>query len=400
MIWEYIIPAIFGTAIFIQLIYLLFVFTRLIRHNDVSDSKDLPSVSVVVAAWNELENLKELLPLLDEQNYPKFEVIIVDDRSSDGTYDYLRANEGGFKKVKYVHVKALPEHFTAKKYAVTMGIKKATNDVILLTDADCRPLSENWLRQMALQFGGDNEVVLGFSPYDKYKGLLNAFIRYETFQTVVQYMSFAKVGAPFMGVGRNLMYKRDAFWKNKGFTSHMHLLSGDDDLFVNEIGGNKNTTISTDYNSYVSSEPKFTFSDWVTQKRRHLSVGKKYKLRDKITIGLLWASFLLSWILIIPAFVAAPSWFLLPEWLVVPNDWLGQYGLKHYQPFNNWMRTVSVTFSIWLVLRWLILSLCNKKLGRTVTWFKIPPLDFLYFLYLIVFGLITLVSNPKKIKWR
>jgi glycosyltransferase involved in cell wall biosynthesis len=400
VIWEYIIPAIFGTAIFIQLIYLLFVFTSLIVHNDLGVSKSFPSVSIVVASWNELDNLKELLPLLDRQKYPEYEIIVVDDRSSDGTYDYLRVNEEGFKHLKFVHVQALPEHFTAKKYAVTMGIKKASNDVILLTDADCRPLSENWIKQMASQLGDENEVVLGFSPYDQYPGILNAFIRYETFQTAVQYLSFAKVGVPFMGVGRNLMYKRTCFWNNKGFTSHMSLLSGDDDLFINEIAKKSNTKISMDYDSYVSSEPKLTFSDWLTQKRRHLSVGKKYKQRDKISLGLLWFSFLACWLFAIPVFFSSPSWFLLSDCLRVPNEWLIQFGVKHYEPFNNWMRTVLVVFGFWLFLRWMILSLCNKKLGRTVTWFKILPLDFLYFVYLIFFGIMTLISNPKKIKWR
>lgn len=404
MIWEYVFPAVFGLAFLVQLIYLLFVFTSLIRHRDIALKEEykenLPSVSIVIAAWNELDNLKELLPLLEKQQYPDFEIILVNDRSSDGTYDYLLNNEGNYKYVKCVHIKELPEHFTAKKYAVTMGIQKATKEVILLTDADCRPKTDAWISQMAVQLTEYTEVVLGFSPYDPYPGWLNAFIRYETFQTALQYFSFATVGAPFMGVGRNLMYRRESFWENKGFTTHMGLLSGDDDLFINQISKKGNTVISTDELSYVYSEPKLTFKDWVTQKKRHLSVGKRYKFRDKLSLGLLWMSFLACCFFFVPALISEPTWFMMPEWLKVSNESLSQFGIKHYEPFSNWMRVVSGVFFFWIMLRWLILTLANKKLGHTVSSGKILALDFLYFVYLVVFGVLTLVSNPKKIKWR
>ncbi len=402
MIWEYIIPAVFGAAVLIQLVYLLFIFTTLINHKNVESEtvSDFPAVSVVLAAWNELHNLKELLPLLDNQDYPDFEVIVVDDRSSDGTYDYLRTNEGQFSKVSYVHVKALPEHFTAKKYAVTMGIKKASKEVILLTDADCRPASNQWIKSMAAQLADNKELVLGFSPYYVYPGLLNAFIRYETFQTALQYFSFAKAGIPFMGVGRNLMYSREKFWKSNGFTKHIGLLSGDDDLFVNEISEKENTGVCTSPDSYMYSEPKRIFKDWVTQKRRHLSVGKRYKFRDKMTIGLLWMSFITLWCVFIPTLFAEPSWFVLPEWLRVSDEWLLQYGFQQYKPITNWMRLAFGVFVFWLFLRWFILHKCNKSLGNTIRSSKLIYYDFLYFVYLVVFGVMTVFSNPKKIKWR
>ena len=402
MINNYLIPVLFGLAVLIQLIYLLIVFTSLLRHYDV-DADQLegqwPGVSIVVAAWNELDNLKELLPLLDQQEYPDFEVILIDDRSSDGTYDYLRTNEGQYKHVKMVHVNALPEHFTAKKYAVTMGIKKASKELILLTDADCRPTTQ-WVKQMVAQLDEHTEVVLGVSPYTAEEGRLNKFIRYETFQTALQYLSFAKIGIPFMGVGRNLLYRKNSFWRIGGFTTHLNLLSGDDDLFVNELARKDNTKICIDPVAQVYSEPKHTFDEWVIQKRRHLSVGKRYKRRDQISIGLLWMSLLSVWLLLIPAFFAEPSWFQLVDWLRVPSTFLDQYGLQHYLPYTNWMRVVTCTFLGWVLIRWLILYYTNKKLGRMVTSKSLVYLDFLYFVYLIVFGVLTLVSNPQKIKWR
>lgn len=400
---ELIFPILFFVAIGVQLIYILFVFTKLIGHRDFEsniEGQELPPVSIVVAASNELENLKRLLPILDNQNYPKFEVVVADDRSSDGTYDYLLTNEGGFKNITLLRVLSLPQHYTAKKYAVTMAIKKSKYDLLLFTDADCLPESGDWLKNMVCQLTSEKDIVLGFSKYEEMPGGLNALIRYETFQTALQYLSFALAKVPYMGVGRNLMYRKPLFWKNNGFSSHQGLLSGDDDLFINQASNKNNVAICISKNSNTTSKPKETWEEWFVQKRRHLSVGKKYKLRDKLNLGLLWYSQMFTWFMLIPAFFSYPSMFEAPEWSRISNEFLKQYHLAHWYPFNDWMRLVMGVFCFWLLLKWIVLSKANKKLDNTVSNFKIPYYDFLYTLYLLIFGFITLFSNPKKIKWR
>lgn len=387
-----------------QLIYLLFVFTRLIRHRDFEndyEGQSFPSVSIIIAAMNELKNLKELLPLLEQQEYPTFEIIVADDRSNDGTYDYLLNNESGFKKVTFSRIESTPAHFTSKKYAMTVAIKKSKYDIILTTDADCRPTDNQWIANMVTQLTEDKSVVLGVSPYYYYKGLLNAFIRYETFQTAVQYLSFTLAKVPFMGVGRNLMFRKELFWQTNGYMRHADLLSGDDDLFINEATNSSNVAIAVSKETHVYSDPKLAFSDWVTQKKRHLSVGKRYKLKDKITIGLLWMSLLLSWFLFIPTLFSPPPFALnLPPWLIVPNELLAKANLQHWPPFTNWMRLVTCTFVGWLLVRWLILGLCNKRLSVFVKSWKILWFDLLYAFYILFFGIITIFSNPKKLKWK
>jgi glycosyltransferase involved in cell wall biosynthesis len=395
---------IFFAAIAIQTFYLLFVFTKLLGHSDlvpnVVENKH-PGVSIIVAASNELENLKALLPMLAAQNYPKFEILVADDRSSDGTYDYLLNNEEGIPFLSFVRILDLPGHFTAKKYAVTMAIKKSKYGVLLFTDADCRPSSENWLKNMVTQLSFGKEIVLGFSKYSFENTKLNALIRYETFQTALQYLSFALVNAPYMGVGRNLMYDKALFWKNNGFASHHGLLSGDDDLFINEVATKSNVAICINEDSQTISTPKKTWQEWFNQKRRHLSVGKRYKIKDKINLGLLWFSQLISWFLFIPIFfIGPPDWWLAPDWSRIPVDVLKQYGLGHFYPFNDWMRLILGVFVSWILLRWLILAKANNKLGRTVSSLKIPYYDFLFVVYLLCFGVVTLFSNPKKIKWK
>jgi glycosyltransferase involved in cell wall biosynthesis len=365
------------------------------------EGQNFPPVSIIIAASNELENLRELLPLLEKQDYPKFEVVVGDDRSSDGTYDFLLNNESAFKNVVFSRIESTPNHFTGKKYAMTVAIKKSLYNIILTTDADCRPVSDQWLRQMVSQLTEDKSVVLGISPYYYHKGSLNSFIRYETFQTALQYTSFTLAKVPFMGVGRNLMFRKELFWKTNGYMRHADLLSGDDDLFINEATTGRNVSIATDKEAQMYSDPKRTFADWVTQKRRHLSVGKRYKLKDKVTIGLLWLSLLLSWFLFIPTlFIKPPFELTLPDWLIVPNDWLSQFQLQHWEPFTNWMRLVLVVFVGWLLIRWLILHLSKKRLSLSIKSWKIPWLDLQYAVYLLIFGIITMLSNPKKLKWK
>lgn len=401
--WHYLLPFIFFAAVVIQLTFILGIFTRLLSHFDFerdSEEKKKPSVSIVVAAWNELENLKELLPLLEAQEYPNFEIVIADDRSHDGTYDYLLFNEGAYKKMSFVRIESLPSHFTAKKYAVTMGIKKATKEIILLTDADCRPTSTLWIDTMVAQMTQGKDVVLGFSPYEFEDSRLNSLIRYETFQTAIQYFSFTLAKIPYMGIGRNLMYRRELFWVKNGFASHHGLLGGDDDLFINEASNKQNVAICLDPDTHIMSVPKKTWKEWITQKRRHLSVGKRYKLRDKISLGLLAASHLICWLWFVPVFFVKPEWFEAPEWSRIPTNLLDDNNLQDFYLYNDWMRLITFVFIIWLITRWIVLAKANIKLNNTVNSWKIPYYDLLYAGYYLVFGLITIFSNPKKIKWR
>lgn len=402
MTWTDLISALFLLALGLQVVFYLVMFSPLAFYKPTpveEETTSWPGVSVVVAAWNELFNLGELILLLEAQDYPDLEIILVDDRSSDGTYDFLLSDLAPFQRTKFVHIDALPDHFTAKKYAVTMGIKKASKEIILVTDADCRPVSDQWVKQM-VQHLGNKDVVLGFSPYYGFQGLLNAFIRYETFQTAVQYMAFALSGVPFMGVGRNLMYRKSLFWRNNGFASHYALLSGDDDLFVNESANRQNTAVCLAPETHVYSMPKLTYQSWYKQKLRHLSVGKRYKRRDQLLLGLLWFSQIISWLFWIPAMFVPAHWFQTPDWARFPNDWTAAQPWLSSPHVPDWVRFILGLGVFWILLKWIWLAQMNKKLGKTLNSWKLIGYDALYATYLLVFGIITLLSNPKKLKWR
>lgn len=271
-------------CLIIQLYYLLVIQRKfsVFKSYKSNQFEAFYPVSVIICARNESTNLKKYLPFILEQNHPNFEVIVVNDCSYDDSEDVLKVIAQKYSHLKVVKIEEHPRFKTAKKFAATLGIKAAANEIILFTDADCKPETENWIDEMTAHYHNEKtEIVLGYSPYLKHKGLLNGLIRYETFQTALNYFSYAINGMPYMGVGRNLSYKKSLFFRNKGFASHMHIPSGDDDLFVNENSTASNTVIEVSKESYVWSEPKLTWGSYWKQKTRHLGAGNAYKSQDK-----------------------------------------------------------------------------------------------------------------------
>ena len=267
---------------------------------------------MIVCAKNEAENVSKFVPLLAAQNYPNFEIILIDDASIDNTLDIFEDFEKQYSNVRLVKVENNEAFWANKKFALTLGIKAAKNEYLLLTDADCQPSSENWISEMSSHFTLKKTIVLGYGAYDKIAGsFLNKIIRFETMITAVQYFSWAKVGKPYMGVGRNLAYKREEFFNQNGFIEHMKIRSGDDDLFINQAGNKMNTTISFNEEGFTYSKPKTTYKDWFKQKRRHVSTAAHYKAFDKFQLSIFYISQLMFFVLAIVLLG------FLYEWIIV-----------------------------------------------------------------------------------
>lgn len=279
---------IIGVA-FIHQIYFYLRYLRLggkVTSQTDSDVQ-LPAVSVIVCAHNEYDNLQDYLSILLEQDYPCYEVIVVDDSSEDGSDLLLERWSQQYGNLYHTFVPHGARVLSNKKLALTIGIKAAHHDYLLLTDADCRPESKHWIREMMKGFSNEQtELVLGFSPYFEKKGLLNHIIGYDTLFNGLQYMGMARAGKPYMGVGRNLAYKRETFFSVGGFKGLLGNRAGDDDLFVNRIANAANTVVVNNPNSIVWSVPKTTWREWFHQKRRHLSVSPQYRTRSKIQVTL------------------------------------------------------------------------------------------------------------------
>jgi glycosyltransferase involved in cell wall biosynthesis len=281
----------------IQLFYYIFFFARLafLRKSEKAYTQEHP-VSVIICARDEASNLNRNLPVTLHQSYKtSFEVIVVNDNSHDESRYLL---EGMHKEFRHLHVVELKQEamlIPGKKFPLSMGIKTAKHEILLLTDADCIPATENWIQKMQEAFTDDKEIVLGYGAYKKHKGILNVLIRFEAFHTGLQYLSYALAGIPYMGVGRNLAYKKDVFFRNKGFASHNHIPSGDDDLFINMAATSTNTTVVLDKDSFTLSEPKKTWGSWYRQKNRHFTAGKFYKPLHRFLLGLYALSHFLFW---------------------------------------------------------------------------------------------------------
>ncbi|PXY44159.1 glycosyltransferase [Flavobacterium hydrophilum] len=290
----------FIAVVFIQIFYYLGIFGKFaFGKPQTITPKKLP-VSVIVCAKNEQENVKKYIPLLAEQNYPDFEIVLIDDASSDETLEVFEEFEEKYSNIRLVKVKNNEAFWGNKKYALTLGIKASTKDYLLFTDADCYPNSKEWITAMTSQFTLNKTIVLGYGGYEKIeRSLLNKIIRFETVLTAMQYFSWAKTGLPYMGVGRNLAYKKEEFFNVNGFIDHIQIRSGDDDLFVNQAANKANTTIAYSPESFTYSKPKETYREWFTQKRRHVATANYYKFFDKIQLGLFYSSQLLFFLLVI-----------------------------------------------------------------------------------------------------
>lgn len=354
----------------IQLFYYLFFFMRLAfyKAKPKSVSQTHP-VSVVICARDEAANLAKNLPgALVQQYRTTHEVIVVDDNSYDDTKYLLEEFQKMYKQLHVVQLKQEAKLIPGKKFPLSVGIKTAKYEIVLLTDADCVPASEFWIDKMQQTFDDKTEIVLGYGAFHKQKGLLNKIVRWETFHTALQYFSYALAGKTYMGVGRNLSYKKAVFFRHKGFTAHNNLLSGDDDLFINMAATKTNTKINIDKDAFTLSESPKTWQEWVDQKNRHYSTGKFYKTSHKFLLGL----------------------YSLSHFLFYPL-------LAVSMLFYNWQLAL-IVFGIRFFIQAIILYSCTKKLNELslYPWFLF--IDIWMFFYYLIFAS-TIFKKPKKV-WK
>jgi glycosyltransferase involved in cell wall biosynthesis len=325
--------------------------------------KELPVVrlpiSVIISARNEAKNLRENLPAILQQDYPYYEVIVVNDCSYDSSEVVLTELQEIYRHLRIVTITEHDRFKTGKKFALTLGIKAAKNEYLLFTDADCKPASVNWITRMAANFAIPAQIIIGYSPYKRTRNILNPFIRFETIKTAINYLSAALNNNAYMGVGRNLAYTKTLFFDTKGFAAHMHVLSGDDDLFVNKNATPYNTVIEMHPETFTHTDAKTSISGWFRQKKRHFGVGKFYKKRHKRMLSLDAISGFLFYILFALCLI-----FNFEPWLA--------FGL----------------FIFRLMIQLVVYNKLFKRLdGKYLLWY-LPFFDMLYYIYLNTFALL------------
>ena len=325
--------------------------------------KELPVVrlpiSVIISARNEAKNLRENLPAILQQDYPYYEVIVVNDCSYDSSEVVLTELQEIYRHLRIVTITEHDRFKTGKKFALTLGIKAAKNEYLLFTDADCKPASVNWITRMAANFAIPAQIIIGYSPYKRTRNILNPFIRFETIKTAINYLSAALNNNAYMGVGRNLAYTKTLFFDTKGFAAHMHVLSGDDDLFVNKNATPYNTVIEMHPETFTHTDAKTSISGWFRQKKRHFGVGKFYKKRHKRMLSLDAISGFLFYILFALCLI-----FNFEPWLA--------FGL----------------FIFRLMIQLVVYNKLFKRLdGKYLLWY-LPFFDMLYYIYINTFALL------------
>lgn len=340
---------IFAGAVFFQLLMILLFFSRVAFYKTKPVTANPEGVSVIIAARNDADNLFENLPFILEQNHPEFEVIVVNHQSQDDTFYILNALQRQYPHLRVINVEKNQHLKYGKKLPLTLGIKGAKYEQLIFTDADCRPASQNWLSKMSAYMQGDKEIVLGYGPLKERKGFLNALIRFDTTWIAMNYFAFAKAGVPYMGVGRNMAYKKATFDRVSGFKSHYALSSGDDDLFIQEAANRKNTAIVIDPETFMESPATSSWEGLVRQKSRHFTTSPHYKVIKKLLLGI----YPLTLLIVLGTFVT----------LMFDGDF-------------RWLSLAIFTFL--LMIKWIIMGMAFAKLKATkfIKW--LPLLDIFY----------------------
>jgi glycosyltransferase involved in cell wall biosynthesis len=334
------------------MVFLPFVFHKRQRLASPQVYLNNEKVSIVIAFKNEEENLEQCLDSLLNQKYPNFEIILIDDHSTDsGSRSAIDLAE------KHEHLKYYSlEKLHGKKAALSLGVSKATGTWIALTDADCYAGSDSWLQKM-MAHSVNADVVLGYGPYRSENSFINLFIRYETWHIALQYMSFSILRIYYMAVGRNMFFKKSLFDQMGGYQEHQDLLSGSDDLFMANVPKNAKVQYCTDEQSYIYSYPKRSWKELYNQKRRHLSTSIHYRLSAQIILGIISLSQLLLYI----------SGLLLI--------------------FQGFQTTLVASFMLVRVIYiWIIAALNMHKIIEKRLWVLSPLFDFLIVFYYFSFS--------------
>lgn len=345
----------FGAVI--QILFWMLIYSRLAFYKVKKPNLELPQrpVSVIICAKNEAHNLPIILPPILEQNYSTFEVLVVNDHSSDATAAILKDLQKKYNHLKVLHLTDENRAVKGKKYALSKGIETAKYDLLLLTDADCIPSSSNWINMMQSQIIDKKSIVIAYAPLNQKKSFVNLLAQIDTTNTAFQYFGIGLFGFPYMGVGRNLMYKKSIFHKNNGFENHEHIASGDDDLFITEVATRQNTNFILHPDTFMYSDAKQDLKSFFRQKSRHVSTSPHYRPIHIIILGLQSLSLFF--------------YHIYPIYLIIAG-----FGVE----------LVGIFYIARMLLIWMVGYFALKKLKVWELWWAFPLLDVLYLLYLIL----------------
>ncbi|MDD4067728.1 MAG: glycosyltransferase [Bacteroidales bacterium] len=336
---------ILGIIILFQILYYFIVYGRVAFFKDnklTTDEKQnfCPSVSVVMCVKDDAYNLEKKLPIILEQEYPNFEVVVVNDASKDETEYVLRVLQEIYPNLNVVNLYNNVNGFLGKKYPLSLGIKSAKNEIILLTESDTMPLNYNWITTMVKGFKQKKDIVLGFTNFEQKPTFLNTLMHYENLTSAMNYLGNAMLNNPFMGQGRNMAYKREFFFETGGFISQYNISVGEDDLFINKNANSKNTSVILNKESMNLASPKEKREEWVIQKKKHFKSMYHFKLKDKIISTLMPFATLLIYVLVALSIVFQFPW----QYAILPLVLKYTFQIIVYYKSSKTLATKQVAF--------------------------------------------------------
>ena len=365
-----------GITVLINIGFYAILFSKFAFHK-AKKEKQSPQepVSIIVVAKNEAHHLINSLPLLLTQQYNDYEVIVVNDNSDDETEEVLEDFKNRYPHLKPINLKSSVTTIKGKKFPLSLGIRVAKNNIIILTEPYCIQVSPYWLQNMAKHYNRKTEIVLGFANYEKKKSLFNAILRFDALYKTIQNFSYALMKIPIAGDGKNLSYSKELFINHGGFTAHNHIFFGDDDLFINKAATKENCKIEYSKDAIITVKSKFNFKFWLRQEKLKSLTRKFYSNKHKFLLTLFESSSLLFYIFLTIALIFLPSLSL------------------------TWIIPLLVFFILRFAIQYLIVGLSVSKLGEK----KFIPYIFVYdIVYLFLYSYILLTAkwgkNNRK-KW-
>jgi glycosyltransferase involved in cell wall biosynthesis len=301
---------IFVFSLLVQLVYFWIVFSKLAFFKTKSTSGTRPAVSVVVTAHNQYNDLKQNLPYLLDQDYPEFEIMVVNDNSDDGSDELLKDFTRQYSHLSIVDLKQSLNWFKGRKFPLSLGIKSAKHGLLLLTDINCRPQSGQWIKEIVSAYQQETEIVLSYSTFAT-KSKINLWFRFASFYDGLFYLSMALAGHPFKGIGKNLSYKKDLFYKNKGFSSHYKINLGDDELFINQTARKENTKIQLSPESHVAVVKSISFAQWFKNEKTRILIRKFFKKGSWFIVSFFQTTTLLFFTSFVLLLIFGASWIVV-----------------------------------------------------------------------------------------
>lgn len=355
---------VFVACALIQITYYILFSTFLFGSKKNEDNIPEVPVSVIIYTKNQVENLPKFIPLIMEQEHSKFEILLINNASSDNTSEVVELFAKKYANLKVLNIKNNEAFWGSKKYALTLGIKASKYDNLLFTDTNSKPVSKQWISEMSKKFTSKKTIVLGYEKYKKENSFLNIFIRFENLLTAMKCFGFSKIGSSYMAFGTNLAYQKSEFFKVNGFINHMKINVGEGDLFIKDAADKKNTTFCISENSFIQTDSKTSFSKWFIEKKEETLITKKHQFKHRFFLAIFGFSKLLFYVL------AATLFFFYP-----------------------WEIILSIVLSYFLI-QYIVIGVSAKKLKEPQIIFFLPFLEIGLLLIQISIFSANLISKP------